>query len=87
LPPLPPGHGYRIVVRQLAPGLRVRTVLPQNSSIPVPDLDAICHALFNIMWRGEGRRGDPISATEVLDLAEQRASPAELVQLRRLRGG
>ena len=49
---VPPGHVLLMLVRQAEPGKRVRTGFFLNTDLwPVPDDDAIAHALFDVATR------------------------------------
>jgi hypothetical protein len=64
---VPPGHELQILVRQVEPGLRVRTGFYRNLEIDIPDIEPVIHALFDLM--AERRDPIPISVDEVAKLA------------------
>ena len=70
---LPPGHEIQVVVRQVQPGQRVRVPFGRNLATPVPDQEAVVHALFDSVSRR--RSGSAvISVEEVAASAERYGS-------------
>lgn len=60
IPAPPAGHEVLVLVRQIEPGLRVkRSFYINQQKLPVPDSEAIVHALFDIVDEGTGS-GEPI---------------------------
>jgi hypothetical protein len=64
----PPGHELQVLVRQIEPGMRIRSGFYRNLEIPIPDSEPIIRALFELMAR---RESGAISVEEVLKYAEQ----------------
>jgi hypothetical protein len=64
---LPPRHEHQVLVRQVEPGQRVRLVFGRNLDCPIPDAEAVLHALFDLAARGEA--GKTASVAEVAELA------------------
>jgi hypothetical protein len=63
----PPGHELQILVRQVEPGLRVRTGFFRNLEIDdIPDIEPMIHALFDLM---AGRESRMITVRELAALA------------------
>jgi hypothetical protein len=71
---LPPGHAWRVLVRQVAPGRRVRLAVGWDPGLPIPDAEAIVHALFDLV--AAGGAGRPVPVEEVVDLALRYAAAA-----------
>lgn len=44
---IPANHRLEILVRQVEPGVRIRTIFCRNINFPLPDHEAIVHALFD----------------------------------------
>jgi hypothetical protein len=66
----PPDHEFQVLVRQVEPGMRVRGILYHNIRTAIPDVEALIHAIFDVVF-AEGRvPGNPISMEEVAELAE-----------------
>ena len=63
----PPGHELAILVRQVAPGQRVRLGFYRSTEVEIPDDEAILHALFDSMAEGKG----PISVAGLVELARK----------------
>jgi hypothetical protein len=72
---VPPGHELQVLVRQISPGLRVRYGFSRNLEIDIPDVEAILHALFDLMMCDRGGR---VSVHEVGELARKYASVGAL---------
>lgn len=74
--PLPPRHEMQIVVRQVEPGARVRLAFGRNLDTPVPDDEAVLHALFDAI--SGSRPGDKvISVAEIAALAARYSPPKQ----------
>jgi len=69
----PPFHENQVLIRQVQPGQRVRQLFCRSLSTPIPDVDAVLHAIFDIVAE---RREGVISAKEVAALAGRYGSPA-----------
>lgn len=65
-PKAPPGYELQVLIRQVAPGLRVRQMFFRRTTIPIPDDEAIARALFNIIAQNR-----PADTWEVAELAER----------------
>ena len=72
---VPPGHELQVLVRQISPGWRVRYGFFRNLDIDIPDVEAIMHALFDLMIGGHGGR---VSVHEVGELARKYVSVGAL---------
>jgi hypothetical protein len=69
----PPDHKFRVLVRQVGPGTHLRLLFCPNVNTPVPNGEALIHAIFDVV-SAEGRvPGNPISTDEVAELAERYA--------------
>lgn len=66
---LPPNHQLEILVRQIQPGARVRTVFCRNTEVAIPDKEEIIHAIFDVVAQA-GNRGI-IDAREINERAKQ----------------
>ncbi len=66
--PIPEGHRRDVVIRQIEPGRRVRLPFGRNVSVPVPDLEAIIHALFDQV--AGGAPGRIITVRDVAEVAK-----------------
>jgi hypothetical protein len=73
-PVLPPRHAWQVLVRQVEPGRRVRIAFGRNLDCPIPDAEAIVHALFDLARCGE--RGAVLPIGEVAELALRYADAA-----------
>lgn len=74
--PLPLRHEMQIVVRQVEPGARVRLAFGRNLDTPIPDNEAVLHALFDTI--SGNRSGDKvISVAEIARLATRYAPPKQ----------
>jgi hypothetical protein len=72
--PIPPGHEYQMLVRQVEPGTRLRIVFYRNVEVPIPDIEPLIHAAFDLVSSSEGGL---LSTQEVADLALKYAAAAE----------
>lgn len=62
-----PGHEFYVLVRQVMPGVRVRLHLQWKIDIPIPDSEALVHALYDLY---SGRQpGESVTTQEVLTRA------------------
>jgi hypothetical protein len=69
--PPPQDHGLCMLVRQVEPGRRIRTaIFMPEPTLPVPDLEPLAHALFDIAARDAGT-GRPVRKAEVMALCER----------------
>lgn len=74
--PLPHRHEMQIVVRQVEPGARIRMAFGRNLDMPIPEDEAVLHALFDTI--SANRPGDKvISVTEIATLAARYSSPTQ----------
>ena len=62
-------HEIQVLVRQLAPGQRLRLGFGRNTECPIPDLEPVLHALFDIISSADGKEFDPIPITRVAERA------------------
>jgi hypothetical protein len=62
-------HEIQVLVRQLAPGQRLRLGFWRNTECPIPDLEPVLHALFDIVSSADGKIYDPISVERVAERA------------------
>lgn len=69
----PEKYRYEILVRQVEVGKRVRTLFCRNTDVPIPDVEEVVHAIFDIVAQF-GRSG-VISSDEVEALAAQYGMP------------
>lgn len=51
---LPPQHEMQMLVRQIEPGKRIRIPFGRNLEIPIPDIEEIVHALFDVVAKSPG---------------------------------
>lgn len=61
-PALPAGHAHEVLVRQVEPGRRIKKTFGRNLDAPIPDVEAIIHALLT-WWaraRSSARRRLPL---------------------------
>jgi hypothetical protein len=56
-----------VVVRQLRPGLRQRFAYFRDEAVPIPDVEPVIHALFDLISRGA--EGEAITTHAIADLA------------------
>jgi hypothetical protein len=61
---MPARHELQVLVRQVEPGKRARLPFGRNLDVPIPDHEAVLHALFDIVGEN-GRNGSVISAEMV----------------------
>ncbi len=74
LPTPPPGHEFQILVRQVAPGRRVRLPFCRNTAVPIPDIEPVVHALFDLYANCRSdEAGRAVSVQEVAELAAKYA--------------
>ena len=74
-PVVPPGHEMQVLIRQVRPGVRVRGTFARNLKVDIPDIEAILHALFDVVSESHDRN-TPISVAEIGRLAEKYAGAA-----------
>lgn len=67
----PPNHRAEILVRQVAPGQRIRNVFCRNTEIDIPDQEEIIHAIFDTVASAAG--GSIINLREIIERAAQYA--------------
>jgi hypothetical protein len=65
---IPPGHELQILVRQVEPGLRARHGFYRNLAADIPDVEAVLHALFDVVVN---KRAGPISGQDLEELARK----------------
>lgn len=65
---MPPRHEIQVVVRQVQPGARIRTPFGRNLAMPIPDEEAVIHALFDVLQAGPQSGNRVIPATTLLPL-------------------
>jgi hypothetical protein len=65
---IPDGHEFQVLIRQVKPGVRLRMPFCKNNEIPVPDIEEVIHALFDIASKRQDANG-VISVNEVAALA------------------
>jgi hypothetical protein len=68
MPDPPPGHEFQVVVRQIKSGTRMRVPFCRSMEIPIPDIEAAIHAIFDIV-SGERQKQGVISVKELAELA------------------
>jgi hypothetical protein len=52
---VPPGHELQVLVRQLEPGHRVRIGFCRNLELPIPDVESLIHAMFDIVVENDAK--------------------------------
>lgn len=72
--PLPAGHEFEVLVRQIEPGVRLRIVFCRNVGVPIADVEPLIHALFDVVSASEG---GVISGAQVAELAMRYAGAGE----------
>src|SRR5216684_2156650 len=72
--PLPAGHEYQMLVRQVEPGVRVRLPFCRNVGVPIPDNEALIHAIFDVVAASEG---GVVGSALVAELAMRYASTGD----------
>jgi hypothetical protein len=72
--PIPAGHEFQILVRQVQPGTRLRIAFCRNMEVPIPDIEPLLHAAFDMVSASEG---GVLSTDEMADLALRYAVAAE----------
>lgn len=70
VPAVPERHEFQVLIRQVKPGVRVRTPFCRNVDTPIPGIEAVLHALFDTV---SGSKGGVVSVREVAKLARQYA--------------
>jgi hypothetical protein len=71
---LPVRHEMWVLVRQVEPGQRVRLAFVRNLDCPIPDVEAILHAMFDLVARGD--LGEVLPVATVAELAQRHAAAA-----------
>ena len=71
---LPPDHEIQVVIRQVEPGQRIRMPFGRNLATPIPDIEAVIHALFDAVSQRRGASPN-ISVEEVATLAKRYDRP------------
>ncbi len=66
-----PGHVIFVVVRQVEPGVRVRIPFFRNLDVPIPDIEPVVHALFDLV--SSGTPDGKLSVARIAPLAMQYA--------------
>lgn len=72
--PIPAGHELQMLVRQVQPGTRLRIAFCRNMEIPIPDIEPLLHATFDMVSASEG---GVLGTNEVAELALKYAAAAE----------
>jgi hypothetical protein len=65
----PFGHHEAVLVRQVEPGARIRRPYFQNDEVQIPDVEAIIHALFDLVSNHRNGSDEFIGVQSVADLA------------------
>lgn len=68
---IPPNHRAEILVRQVAPGQRIRKLFCRNTELDIPDQEEIIHAIFDTV--ASGAPGSVIDLREIIERARQYA--------------
>jgi hypothetical protein len=68
IPELPPAHEHAVIVRQVEPRKRIRITFGRNLEVPIPDVEAVIHALFDVV--SSSKRG-VVSTRDVAELAKR----------------
>lgn len=71
---LPPRHELQVIVRQIEPGKRIRMPFGRNVDTPIPDVEAVLHALFDSV--ANGRPGIEIKVADVASRARPYLNPS-----------
>jgi len=71
---LPAGHEYQVLVRQVEPGTRLRMVFGRNLEVPIPDVEPLIHAMFDMVADSEG---GVLNTKQVAELALKYAAAGE----------
>lgn len=75
-PALPPGYAWRVLVRQVAPGERVKLAAGWDTSLPIPDIEPVLHAMFDLV-AARGASDEPVLAEAVAALALRYSEAAD----------
>ena len=70
MPVPPPRHEFQVLVRQVEPGKRIRKQFCRNLEVPIPDLEPVMHAMFDVV--ADAKEG-VISIKEIAELAQKYA--------------
>ena len=73
---LPPNHELQVLVRQVKPGVRVRVQFGRNTDVPIPDIESLIHALFDLVG-GASKKQGVIGSVELAKLAMSYADMAD----------
>ncbi|MNL62486.1 hypothetical protein D3C87_1865110 [compost metagenome] len=68
----PPNHRAEILIRQVAPGQRIRKVFCRNTEIDIPDQEEIIHAIFDAV--ASATDGSVINLSDVVESARRYAN-------------
>ena len=68
LPSAPLGYEFQVLVKQTQPGMRLRTPFCRSLIVPMPDIEPLIHALFDLNASAPGRA---ISILELVGLAKR----------------
>jgi hypothetical protein len=71
----PPEHEVKILVRQVEPGWRIRRSFLQYKAVPIPDVEPVIHALFDLV--SQRPQTQSISGRELAELALRYAEAAD----------
>jgi hypothetical protein len=69
-------HELLVIVRQIEPGQRIRLVVNLEAP-PIPDVESVAHALFDLYACSGRKAGEEASVREVVELALKYESAAE----------
>jgi hypothetical protein len=73
---IPPDHQLEALVRQVEAGRRVRVAFIRNTTVPIPDIEPVIHALFDSVSAASGT-GKVLSVAEVAALARSYSDPSK----------
>lgn len=66
---IPVDHRWEILVRQIKQGQRVRSAFCRNTSMDIPDIEEVIHAIFDTV--AHPRPGETITVQEIAALAKR----------------
>jgi len=66
----PPNHEFQVLIRQIEVGQRIRMPFCRDVTVPIPDLEEVHHALFDIISSGDNDQR-VIGVREVAELAKR----------------
>jgi len=75
-----PGHEHNTIVRQIAPGERVRVFFYRRIDAHIPDIEPVIHALFDTVAGGQLGAGELITSSAIAEPALKIAQAAEARQ-------